>query len=1220
MKDSRLYNIDSSFECVGDALSKFNANFKTLETLTCNLQTKTKGFTESTSLVRNNSAYIDEAFNHLLEKHDTYTLISNITDTLYKYWRGYQFTVYAKPHYFSPNITNIPEIIRVTILNTDFKASSYPENTIVNVVKTNFNRRPWPDTDITVTAVSAVNQVKELSHSIYRFISYNNTWKYKDVIECPTQGPITTFENNTGLVLNISATNFNKIDQYTTIDVVARLSGAGGFVNLPATDFFSWEWFINSDKSYNTPISATSMVPGVSPKLNIHGTVNNIQDVSSIRLYIEPGYFTDVPATSTVYVAGYEYTDNLMRSSLINFDVKDVPDPSIFNVYFTVTEQGVLVGDSNSFAISREDTSDRTYTFTPYIYTAPHTEEYELLWSIYDGTEFTQIRSREPEISIKGKDSLVVILSAYNVYSLAWGDSQSTSALVTLAQSDNITAPEFIIYPRYVWVPDFTELNENNYTLASAPTAYENRISLTEEFYVSATPGYNEYVWAVGDYTHTSISNVALLEIPYSAGLAESGGVVVTLTAYNIYFPRENSSLTYITPTGTRVKPITASTNNTSNNPLKHNPRLVSYAEPVFEYSLENYDIDLSEKGTVTALQNIYIDKSSPVKIISGYVNYVLSNDYWSAQTTVGIDSGKSNLFCLSQGDEFKEYTVNPSIVNNLTLSACATLITKIKDPLNLWGAATATYCFAPIRPEDIVIPPTPPPTQTPTRTPTPTLTRTPTVTPTVTPTSKREYRCGELIRGAGTGTFTYTVNVHNGRGMTNFTYNTFSVPDKFEIRYNENIVVDTGYVGDASYNNDLSLLSLPEVSGPPRGVQSFNKNDNSEVAFITVYAPLPGTVWEFRLDCLPIIEVTKTPTPTPTITPTITPTSTVTSTITPTPTVTRTSNATPTPTPTNTVTPTLTPLARTIYCGDSFDVTGAGTYSYRIVNNRGTTTITYNTHSIPDRFTLRMNDIVIRDTGFVGDASYNETLINLGYPVVSGPSQGQIVYESSSTQDGILVVEAPIPGTVFSFHVMCTSPTPTPTLTPTKTPTPTPTKTATPTPTLTPTTTFTPTVTKTPTVTRTSTKTPTITPTVTKTPTSTSISRFTLGNRLLLTATDYNMTDDLVSAGWDRVMPVNVTVTVLAGQTISASAKANSIAFDASSLPANSIVNIINNGTIISNAGTTSNTALKVTAITDITNNGTIGADGAATNNAIDGNSLISWSTTGTIIGNRVR
>jgi hypothetical protein len=111
----------------------------------------------------------------------------------------------------------------------------------------------------------------------------------------------------------------------------------------------------------------------------------------------------------------------------------------------------------------------------------------------------------------------------------------------------------------------------------------------------------------------------------------------------------------------------------------------------------------------------------------------------------------------------------------------------------------------------------------------------------------------------------------------------------------------------------------------------------------------------------------------------------------------------------------------------------------------------------------------------------------------------------------------------------------------------------------------------------------------------------------------DYNLYNQMIAAGWDGQKTVNVNLTINAGVTIYASA--NTIpAFTISSIPANSLISITNNGLIVGRGGegvgkgwpgngdynltapasANGGTAFSTTAYVSIDNlNGTIGGGG---------------------------
>lgn len=84
-------------------------------------------------------------------------------------------------------------------------------------------------------------------------------------------------------------------------------------------------------------------------------------------------------------------------------------------------------------------------------------------------------------------------------------------------------------------------------------------------------------------------------------------------------------------------------------------------------------------------------------------------------------------------------------------------------------------------------------------------------------------------------------------------------IPDRWTVEYPVGsgiIVIDTGYVGDSSFqsvlDSALAARGLPPstIAGPGGGSETFNKTDISPNATVRVYAPLPATGWKYTLSC----------------------------------------------------------------------------------------------------------------------------------------------------------------------------------------------------------------------------------------------------------------------------------------------------------------------------------------------------------------------------------
>lgn len=157
------------------------------------------------------------------------------------------------------------------------------------------------------------------------------------------------------------------------------------------------------------------------------------------------------------------------------------------------------------------------------------------------------------------------------------------------------------------------------------------------------------------------------------------------------------------------------------------------------------------------------------------------------------------------------------------------------------------------------------------------------------------------------------TITIGSDTGPVALVYNALSVPDRYIVKWNGNIVIDTGYRGTSAYdlggsqrnNFKTSLLGkvdpvtsntypdfstypddgYPRIVGVGSGVAIFNKTlANPTIATVDVYGPMGGTAWSFTLNCPnagPTTTTTTTGIPTTTTTITTTaPTTTSTTTL----------------------------------------------------------------------------------------------------------------------------------------------------------------------------------------------------------------------------------------------------------------------------------------------------------------------------------------------------
>lgn len=110
-----------------------------------------------------------------------------------------------------------------------------------------------------------------------------------------------------------------------------------------------------------------------------------------------------------------------------------------------------------------------------------------------------------------------------------------------------------------------------------------------------------------------------------------------------------------------------------------------------------------------------------------------------------------------------------------------------------------------------------------------------------------------------------YIVPLGNATGSVNVEYNAYSVPDKFTVEWDGNVVVNTGYVGRTTNQTRLSaslaekgyddepITDLSSQFGGMAGFgsSSFDKTtEEPSYATVKVFGPLPGTAWNLTVNC----------------------------------------------------------------------------------------------------------------------------------------------------------------------------------------------------------------------------------------------------------------------------------------------------------------------------------------------------------------------------------
>lgn len=92
-----------------------------------------------------------------------------------------------------------------------------------------------------------------------------------------------------------------------------------------------------------------------------------------------------------------------------------------------------------------------------------------------------------------------------------------------------------------------------------------------------------------------------------------------------------------------------------------------------------------------------------------------------------------------------------------------------------------------------------------------------------------------------------FAVNVGSLQGEVVFSYNSYDLPDRYIVVWNDATVIDTGYRGDSTYDLQLLEKDLDVVSGTGAGSASFVKtSEYPELMYVKVVSPFLDTRrWE---------------------------------------------------------------------------------------------------------------------------------------------------------------------------------------------------------------------------------------------------------------------------------------------------------------------------------------------------------------------------------------
>lgn len=118
------------------------------------------------------------------------------------------------------------------------------------------------------------------------------------------------------------------------------------------------------------------------------------------------------------------------------------------------------------------------------------------------------------------------------------------------------------------------------------------------------------------------------------------------------------------------------------------------------------------------------------------------------------------------------------------------------------------------------------------------------------------EYQCGgcegvTLPGGQGFPDI-HEINLGPRTGEVWFNIITYSVPDKFAVNWNSTWVIETGFLGNANYDDQIcEAAGEVVVAGGYNNWYKFDKTASSpQKCYLYAYAPLAGTAWRVQNYC----------------------------------------------------------------------------------------------------------------------------------------------------------------------------------------------------------------------------------------------------------------------------------------------------------------------------------------------------------------------------------
>jgi hypothetical protein len=557
------------------------------------------------------------------------------------------------------------------------------------------------DTTKSVPFSSISNQIVNLSGYGPNLIQITlNSISYDTPPIAYTQSSILTNPSlfnylDAGAFIVNSITNLDNLNLTRTIKLSAAIQFSNKIYDIPSNIPIYWTW------TYGDSTDIDSMPITVNQILNNNNEYNYglsyaASALSSIQVNVTPGYSNTVPSLHKIIVTVHTDIVSPSISGSYSFFVDDFPDPSIFKTDFTTNyyddiRKTIIANTSNeNNIITRPDNSSVYFQFNAYPFNTNIIKCYNYQWTVNDKIPSDATNgSFEYEIDLTNPPSNISPLSKYTSYGYNitatkigfsllsatvtnWVSAHNINAYTYLyiLENDKFYTPlKFIIYPEYAWLSNdpthVTLLSSNNFTNSFAPTAYGNKLSNSQTFWVSANKScFDEYLYQNlnNNEVISALSSYELIDIPYNFNNSLTT-VPISLVAYNSSFYAEsfvnssyliykNNTLTTENYNLTAQTIDGSATNDVFYNNFFLSPCILPYNNLLLSFTVNQSSIELDNNSNISIVQYLSASGNGPAIILAGStVTYYLSNQYWTASATVPAINGTYSLFDLKIGD-----------------------------------------------------------------------------------------------------------------------------------------------------------------------------------------------------------------------------------------------------------------------------------------------------------------------------------------------------------------------------------------------------------------------------------------------------------------------------------------------------------------------------------------------------------------------------------------